>query len=311
MKGWNWGHYTLSDTALEYQVDQKPAFKIPFKDIALSTANGKNEVALEFTSSDKKGDFLCEMRFHVPNSEASSAAADEETLASKIFNQKLLAKTDTQTGSLITSVPDVPFLIPRGTYSIDFLSSKQIKLHGKTHDYKLAFADIQKVFLLHKPDRVNFLYLMQLAQPLRQGNTLHHFLLMQFPEESDCSLQVNLAEEELKEQQLDPTVSGKLHDVLCQLFNSLLKIQKIIVPGDFQSVKQHQAFSCSVKASEGFFYPLKSSIVYLHKPVLYWKHSEIKRAEFARVGQRTFDLTLVRGKSDERVTFTGINKEEH
>ena len=124
MKGWNWGHYALSDTALEYQVDQKPAFKIPFKDIALSTANGKNEVALEFTQADKKGDFLCEMRFHVPNSEASTTTIDEELPASKIFNQKLLSKTDHQTGSLVTSVPDVPFLIPRGTYSLDFLSSK-------------------------------------------------------------------------------------------------------------------------------------------------------------------------------------------
>ncbi len=47
-------------------------FAIPYKDIALSSANGKNEVAFEFVADvDKtKGDILCEMRFHVPNSEA-------------------------------------------------------------------------------------------------------------------------------------------------------------------------------------------------------------------------------------------------
>jgi len=48
------------------------AFGLKYKDIALSSANGKNEVALEFSEDAKKattGDILCEMRFHVPNNE--------------------------------------------------------------------------------------------------------------------------------------------------------------------------------------------------------------------------------------------------
>ena len=47
-KGWNWGHYALNDNELEFQVDGQKAFCIQYKDIALSSANGKNEVALEF-----------------------------------------------------------------------------------------------------------------------------------------------------------------------------------------------------------------------------------------------------------------------
>jgi structure-specific recognition protein 1 len=42
-------------------------------------------------------------------------------------------------------------LIPRGNYTMDFYSD-YLKLHGKTHDYKVIYQDILKVFLLPKPD---------------------------------------------------------------------------------------------------------------------------------------------------------------
>ena len=34
---------------MEFNIDGKNCFSIPYKDIALSSANGKNEVAFEFT----------------------------------------------------------------------------------------------------------------------------------------------------------------------------------------------------------------------------------------------------------------------
>jgi structure-specific recognition protein 1 len=66
------------------------------------------------------------------------------------------------------------------------------------------------------------------------------------------------------------------------LFNSLVGIKKIIVPGDFKSSKGAKAISCSVKAAEGHLFPLKSSLVFIHKPVLYIRHSELKHVEFGR-----------------------------
>jgi hypothetical protein len=47
-RGWNWGNYILKDNELEFQVDKQRCFGIKYKDIALSSANGNNEVALEF-----------------------------------------------------------------------------------------------------------------------------------------------------------------------------------------------------------------------------------------------------------------------
>ena len=53
-KGWNWGHYELKEEELEFQVDGMRCFGIRYKDIALSSANGKNEVALEFTADGEQ-----------------------------------------------------------------------------------------------------------------------------------------------------------------------------------------------------------------------------------------------------------------
>jgi len=143
-------------------------------------------------------------------------------------------------------------------------------------------------------------YLLQLDQPLRQGMTLHHFIAINFELERDVKVKINLTPEELLEKygkNLAPEIEGKLYDVLSTLFNNLVGIKKIIVPGDFKSHKGSKAISCSVKAAEGYLYPMKSSIVFIHKPVLYIRHNELRHVEFSRTGQsssRTFDLTLTK-----------------
>ena len=68
--------------------------------------------------------------------------------------------------------------------------------------------------------------------------------------------------------------------------------------------------------AEGYLYPLKSSIVFIHKPVLYIRHSELRFVEFSRIGQgssglsRSFDVTLTKLADDSKVTFMSIDKEE-
>jgi structure-specific recognition protein 1 len=57
-------------------------------------------------------------------------------------------------------------IIPRGKYTLD-LYNNFLKLHGKTHDYKLNYKDINKGFLLPKPDEIHMAYVLQLKTPLR------------------------------------------------------------------------------------------------------------------------------------------------
>lgn len=105
-----------------------------------------------------------------------------------------------------------------------------------------------------------------------------------------------------------------MYEVLSSLFNNLVGVKKIIVPGDhYKSSKGAKAVSCSVKAADGHLFPLKASLVFIHKPVMYIKHSELKHVEFKRTGAgvlRTFDLSLTTIKGDQNVTFVSIDKDE-
>lgn len=53
-KGWTWGSYELKKEEFEFQVDGQRAFGIKYKDIALSSAIGKSEVALEFAQDGEE-----------------------------------------------------------------------------------------------------------------------------------------------------------------------------------------------------------------------------------------------------------------
>ena len=104
--------------------------------------------------------------------------------------------------------------------------------------------------------------------------------------------------------------------MLSTLFNNLAGVTKIIVPANFLSARKAKAVKCSVRASEGLLYPLKSSLIFIHKPVHYIRHSEIKFVEFSRIAQggqaasRSFDLSITKLKDGTTVSFTSIEKEE-
>ena len=90
----------------------------------------------------------------------------------------------------------------------------------------------------------------------------------------------------------------KSHEVLAKMLRMVAGIDRIIIPGDFESGidGKSKAISCSVKVSEGFLYPLKTSLIFIQKPIIYIKHKEIKYVCFSRIGNvaggtgRSFDF---------------------
>ena len=145
---------------------------------------------------------LCEMRFYVPNNELdhleegkeekkkekvpkkgknemkdgeededeSSEEENMEITPAKVLNDKIVkaAGIGEFAGEVIASLSELPMLIPRGKYTLDMYSTFA-KLHGRTHDYKILYKDINKCFLLPKPDGVHMAYIIHLKVPLRQG----------------------------------------------------------------------------------------------------------------------------------------------
>jgi len=244
----------------------------------------------------------------------------EQMTAAKLLHEKIIkaAGIGEFAGEMIATVPEVTMIIPRGKYSFDFYSTFA-KLHGKTNDYKIMYKDIQKCFLLPKPGGIHMAYILSLNVPLRQGQTHHSFIALQFDKEKTQKVTINLSKEQLKEQyddKLPPELDTSIYDVISKLFKFLAKVN-ILIPGEFKSSKGDEAIKCSVKASDGFLYPLKSSLIFINKPITYIKLSEIKYVEFSRIGSagmpssRSFDLTVAKLTDNSTITFSGIDKDEY
>ncbi|KAF1991934.1 SSrecog-domain-containing protein [Aulographum hederae CBS 113979] len=238
LRGWNWGKAEFGKSELVFSVSSKPAFEIPYTEIANTNLAGKNEVAIDFSTADNddtgtnghfggaraKGkklggakDQLVEMRFYIPgvvnkpekkenDEEAGSDAEDadvedaKDANAASLFYDTLLEKAEIGevAGDTYATFLDVLHLTPRGRFDIDLYESS-FRLRGKTYDYKIPYDNIKKFLLLPKPDDVHFLITIGLDPPLRQGQTRYPFLVMQFKKDEEVELDLNMTEEDLKD----------------------------------------------------------------------------------------------------------------
>jgi structure-specific recognition protein 1 len=149
LRGWNWGKAEFGRAELAFNVQNRPAFEIPYSEIANTNLAGKNEIAVEFSmeaeqngtnghksdSTKNRGrkaiagrDELVEMRFYIPgtvfkkdvNGEEGSGAEDaedgeEEQNAANAFYETLMDKANIGdvAGTTIVTFSDILHLTPR------------------------------------------------------------------------------------------------------------------------------------------------------------------------------------------------------
>lgn len=334
LRGWNWGKTDLARNELVFQINSKPSFEVPYADISNSNLTGKNEVALEFNlgNESKAGDEIVEMRFYIPgvvenettktvkneDGEEKQEEETEELSAASVFYEQLKDKADIGqvAGEAIVSFSDVLFLTPRGRYDIDMYPTS-LRLRGKTYDYKIQYKQIERIFSLPKPDDVHHLVVLQIDPPLRQGQTRYLFLVLQFSREEETELELNLADdlyEQKYKDRLKKTYDSQTHLVLSHCLKGLTE-RRLIVPSSFQSRFLQAGVSCSLKASEGYLYPLDRCFLFVTKPTVYIPYTEVSSVTMSRTStgvtaSRTFDLEVnLRGSSATHV-FANIDKEE-
>ena len=104
LRGWNWGKGEFTKAELAFNVQNRPAFEIPYSEISNTNLAGKNEVAVEFAlpanddekavvnghGGDGKGtkmrgkkagagrDQLVEMRFYIPGTTSIKKEKEED-----------------------------------------------------------------------------------------------------------------------------------------------------------------------------------------------------------------------------------------
>ena len=158
LRGWNWGKGEFGKAELAFNVQNRPAFEIPYSEISNTNLAGKNEVAIEFSlpaggnetgtnghlggarSRGRKAgaarDQMVEMRFYIPGTatkkekdadgeEKSVGGSDvEEQNAANLFYETLMDKAEIGevAGDTFATFLDVLHLTPRyilGTYLLN------------------------------------------------------------------------------------------------------------------------------------------------------------------------------------------------
>ncbi|KAI9365718.1 hypothetical protein BD770DRAFT_433196 [Pilaira anomala] len=338
VKGWNWGKADFQGSNLNFSVANKTMFELPLAQAIATNKPGKNEVAINFVDpgqpapegiNPKDIDELMDVTFYIPGTVAKETTngennanveddEEEEVNADMVFYENVKSKLELSqmTTENIVQFQEALCLTPRGRYNIDMYQDF-LRLRGKTYDYKILYKNIIKLFLLLKPDEVHVLFVIGLDPPLRQGQTKYPFLVFQFVREEEIDVQLNLEDSTLDEKyenKLQKHYDAPTYEVVSNVFRALTN-RKVTVPGSYRSHHGANALKCSMKANEGFLYPLEKSLLFIPKPPTFIPLNEIAVVTFSRVGQsggssRTFDMKFnMKGGND--IQFSSINREEY
>ena len=266
------------------------------------------------------------IRFYIPpdpdvDPNDKSIPYPAELLQAKIMQTANIRKT---TGDILVEFEQSKgtFLTPRGRYAIE-LYDWFLRLRGQKYDYKIKYDDINRLFLLPKPDEVHMAFVIALDKPIRQGQQRYQYLVLQATKDPD-EVTVNLEEEALQKEyagELQPVMRGSLSNLIAKTFKVIAK-KKVFIPGKFANANQQACVKCAYRANEGLLYPLEKQFVFIHKPPILIRFNEVESVEFQRYagGQgstRNFDLCInlkasaSAGGGPKEYTFMGIDRSDY
>ncbi|KAL0215408.1 hypothetical protein P9112_007592 [Eukaryota sp. TZLM1-RC] len=315
VKGTTWGNVSVEKDSVAFDVDDGRSFELSFNSISNANNPHKNEVELDFHQDDQCAeagdDFLCQVKFHIPDEWMGEGA--QEIVGRVRENTKVVVSSK----DVLAEFSDITFVTPRGKYDIALFPS-YIRLHGKTHSYKVLCESVSRLFLLPKPDGRSIFFVISLDRPIRQGATSYNHLVANLIPEKEIELELNITEEEcqrLYDGKIQPFMSGSLSKVIARVFRCVTGT-KVTIPNEqgFKSFDESSAVKVAHKQHEGFLFPLEKSFIYLHKPPLVYRYDALKAIEFSRVSgrgdSRTFDMEIL-PRTGEKIMFSQILKEEY
>lgn len=311
VKGWTWGKADLvGENLFIADFDGNQLVQVVPGDVSQATIQGKSDLALEFIqeAADKEDECLTEIRLFVPN----------EDLLNHLREEISKRGSSGVGGDKVCSLENVPLVLPRGHFDLDFYTTS-IKLRGKSFDYAIKYANINRAFVLMKPDGVHVAFVIGLDKPVRQGNTAYNFLCAQFElNRLEEGLTVRLADNAMyDESQLEKDESGKpLADILQRLLKYFAKVNVQFACLDFKATNGKNCVRCSHRATEGHLYCLKRAFIFITKPVVYIKYEDVVAVEFSRAESwmtqtRFFDLKVYKKGENQPYDFQQMDRNEY
>uniref|UniRef100_A0A7S0RR61 FACT complex subunit SSRP1 n=1 Tax=Pyramimonas obovata TaxID=1411642 RepID=A0A7S0RR61_9CHLO len=333
--GQNWGEALIQNSMLSFappghhtRTNTTPnVFDVALTDVSAVSAPGKNKVLIEFhmddTGSAAEKDTLVDISFYVPNtSQVYEAIKDvgEERTAAQVMSDQLKEHADLggSTDESIATFTDVTCLVPRLKLDV-YLGYSILKLQAASNEFKIKYSSIVRLYMLPKPNMPQTVVVLSLDPPIRQGKTFYNHVLLQFPEDEELEIQLDVEEEVLKtkyEGKLHTSYEGRSADVFCKVLKGLSGT-KLSKPGAYVSATAKKAIRCSMKADDGYLFPLERCFFYISKPPTLLPYDEIAEVEFERQGAslsltsaKTFDIRVVM-KNDGEHQFRNIQRAEY
>jgi structure-specific recognition protein 1 len=200
------------------------------------------------------------------------------------------------------------FNAPRGKYRIDCYKDF-FRMRGKTYDFKIPYSTITQMHLLDHPETLSKFLVISLNVPLRSGQQRYSHLVMTI-DDVTSDLDMLISENEIVEKYgtesgLAPKMNGNMPEQIAKLLKVLSQKKVFVMPqtgffaakedGDIGDSSQapDRCVKCSYKTTQGFLFPMKSSLIFLHKPVLYIRYDKIDSIHFKRstADSKIFDLS--------------------
>lgn len=161
--------------------------------------------------------------------------------------------------------------------------------------------------------------------PLRQGQSIHNFLLCEFLPDQEVTQIVNATEEELSNEYADRSgkqilsgeVTAPMTELLVSFFSCFAKTKTVSHNAKtFKSTEDWPCVRCCLKANPGFLYPLHRSFFFIHKPPTFIRYSEIQYIQFilkktSSTTNRNFNLLIkTNSKENQEILFINISHDE-
>ena len=321
--GANFGDVSLKDKVLQMtSINGLPCFELRLDNVAqcVVPANNRDELEIHFPeneAAEKDEDCLVQITMHFPAGEDPSEDSPAQEFQKDIMNTGVIRSI---TGDIICefSKDQGNFVLPRGKYSIQMLSS-YMHMQGAQYSYKIKYSDITKTFLLDKPDGMRMFFVIVLDKPIRQGSQKYQYLVIE-TNKMEHTLMINLTEAEIAKDydgQLQPEMTGPLSNNMAKVFKILAQTT-VFVPKQFKSFRDEFSVRCTYKTNEGLLYPLTKCLIFVHKPTIIINYEDIASVEMQRMsantGTRAFDLEIVLKKKDgggeSKYLFVSIDRAE-
>jgi structure-specific recognition protein 1 len=197
------------------------------------------------------------------------------------------------------------FLTPRGRFAIEMYPT-HLRMLGKSVEFKVAYKSIARMFYLGKPsptgdEASKYYFVISLDDPLRHGSQRYAHLVMHL-DRRHLSVPLNVSDEDIRAGRYGGlgrdslVVEGDLPKTVASLFKNITE-KSVFRAGSFKSARSGagaESIKASLKSNDGALYFMEKSLMFLHKPALWLRYSDVELATARRAtgASRTWELVL-------------------